>query len=125
MEKENQNQNQNQHHPQQAPKQPEERKKGELILFGQVVSTGADKTISVSVERIFQHPVYKKIMQKKKRYLVHDESNRCKPGDSVRIKLVRPISKRKHWLLLDVVASAPEKESDINDNNNDNNEVTP
>jgi small subunit ribosomal protein S17 len=123
MEKENHNQNQNQLHPQQAPKQPEERKKGELILFGEVVSTKADKTISVSVERIFQHPVYKKIMQKKKRYMVHDEHNRCKPGDTVHIKLVRPISKRKHWLLLDVVSSAPEKEKEIE--SSDINEVTP
>jgi ribosomal protein S17 len=50
---------------------------------------------------------------------VHDEHRRCKPGDSVRIKLVRPISKRKHWLLLDVVSSAPEKEKqvEINDSN--------
>jgi len=116
MEKENQNHNQ-------APQQPEERKKGELVLFGEVVSIRSDKTISVSVERIFQHPVYKKIMQKKKRYLVHDEHNRCKPGDSVHIKLVRPISKRKHWLLLDVVSSAPEKEKEIEIT--DNNEVTP
>jgi small subunit ribosomal protein S17 len=123
MEKENQNQNQNQLHPQETPKQPEERKKGELILFGEVVSTKADKTISVSVERIFQHQVYKKIVRKKRKYLVHDEHNRCKPGDSVRIKLVRPISKRKHWLLLDVVSSAPEKEKEVE--SNDNNEVTP
>lgn len=123
MEKENQNQNQNQHHPQKAPKQPEKRKKGELILFGEVVSTKANKTISVSVERIFQHPVYKKIVRKKKKYLVHDEHNRCKPGDSVRIKLVRPISKWKHWLLLDVVSSAPEKEKEVEINNS--NEVIP
>lgn len=122
MEKENQNQNQNQHQPQQAHKHPEERKKGELILFGEVVSAKADKTISVSVERIFQHSVYKKIVRKKKKYLVHDEHNRCKPGDSVHIKLVRPISKRKHWLLLDVVSSAPEKEKEVEIN--DSNEVT-
>jgi small subunit ribosomal protein S17 len=122
MEKENQNQSQNQNHPKQIHKQPKERKKVELILFGEVVSTKADKTISVSVERIFQHSVYKKIVRKKKKYLAHDEHNRCKPGDSVRIKLVRPISKRKHWLLLDVVSSAPEKEKEVEVN--DSNEVT-
>jgi small subunit ribosomal protein S17 len=122
MEKENQNQNQNQHHPEQAPKQPKERKKVELVLFGEVVSTKADKTISVSVERIFQHPVYKKIVRKKRKYLVHDEKNRCKPGDTVRIRLVRPISKRKRWLLVDVLSSAPAKEKNIEVN--DANEVT-
>ena len=120
MEKENQNQNQNQHHPQQAPKQPKERKKGELILFGEVISAKADKTISVSVERIFQHPVYKKIVRKKRKYLVHDEQNRCKPGDSVRIKLVRPISRRKRWLLVDIVSTAPAKDKAVGEN-----EVTP
>lgn len=117
MEKENQKQDQNQHHPPKAPQQTASKKKGELILFGEVESAKADKTISVSVERIFQHPVYKKIVRKKKRYLAHDEHNRCKPGDSVRIKLVRPISKRKHWLLLEVVSTAPEKEKDAQSNN--------
>ena len=90
-----------------------ERKRVETILTGEVVSTKADKTVSVSVERMFQHPVYKKIVRKKKKYLVHDEHNKCKPGDVVRIKLVRPISKKKHWLLLDIVSTAPRKEEVI------------
>jgi small subunit ribosomal protein S17 len=123
MEKENPNQNQSLQNPQQAPQPPGKRKKVEQVLFGEVVSTKANKTIAVSVERIFQHPAYKKIVRKKKRYLVHDEHNRCKPGDTVRIILVRPISKRKHWMLLDVVSSAPEKEKEIEIN--DNNEVAP
>ena len=89
----------------------QERKKGELILTGEVVSTKNDKTITVSVPRNFQHPVYGKIVTRRKKYLAHDETNRCKPGDAVRIKLVRPISKRKRWLLLEVVSTAPEKET--------------
>jgi small subunit ribosomal protein S17 len=88
----------------------ETKKKVEIILTGEVVSTKADKTASVNVERIFQHKVYKKIVRKKKKYLVHDEHNKCKPGDVVRIKLVRPMSKHKRWLLVDVVSTAPEKE---------------
>lgn len=79
-------------------------------MTGEVVSTKADKTVSVNVERIFQHPVYKKIVRKKKKYLVHDEHNKCKPGDVVRIILVRPISKHKRWLLVDIVSTAPAKE---------------
>ncbi|MCU0285953.1 MAG: 30S ribosomal protein S17 [Acidobacteria bacterium] len=83
------------------------------ILTGEVVSTKADKTVSVYVERIFQHPVYKKIVRRKKKYLVHDEHNKCKSGDTVRIRLVRPISKKKRWLLIDIVSTAPKKEEEV------------
>ena len=97
----------------QKDNKPKERKRVETVLTGEVISTKADKTISVSVERIFQHTVYKKIVRKKKKYLVHDEHNKCKPGDVVRIKLVKPISKKKRWLLLDIVSTAPRKEEVI------------
>ncbi len=109
---ENQNPNQNQTPPTQEIKPAVERKKGELILSGEVLATKADKTIAVSVERNFQHPAYKKIVRLKKKYLAHDEQNRCKLGDKVRIKLVKPISKRKRWLMVEVVSSAPVKESE-------------
>jgi small subunit ribosomal protein S17 len=91
-------------------KHEEKKKRVEIVLTGEVVSTKADKTASVNVERIFQHPVYKKIVRKRKKYLVHDEHNKCKPGDVVKIKLVRPISKMKRWLLVDIVSTAPAKE---------------
>ncbi|MCP4214699.1 MAG: 30S ribosomal protein S17 [bacterium] len=86
------------------------RKKVDIVLTGEVISAKADKTASVNVERIFQHPVYKKIVRKKKKYMIHDEENKCRPGDVVRIKLVRPISKKKRWLLVDILSSAPVKE---------------
>ncbi len=88
-------------------KNEETKKKVDIVLTGEVVSTKADKTITVNVERIFQHSVYQKIVRKKKKYLVHDEKNTCNTGDVVRIKLVRPISKNKTWLLLDVVSTGP------------------
>lgn len=88
----------------------EKRKKVNIILKGVVLSAKADKTVSVNVKRIFQHPVYKKIVRKERKYLAHDEKNRCKPGDTVKIKLVRPISKLKKWLVVDVVSTAPEVE---------------
>lgn len=91
-------------------KHEETKKKVEIILTGEVVSAKADKTASVNVERIFQHPVYKKIVRKKKKYLVHDEKNKCKPGDIVKIKLVRPLSKKKRWLLVNITSKAPKKE---------------
>ena len=88
----------------------EKKKKINVVLTGEVVSAKADKTISVSVQRIFRHPVYKKIVRKKKKYLVHDENNKCSVGDVVKIRLVRPISKKKKWMLLDVISTAPDKE---------------
>ncbi len=86
------------------------KKKREIVLQGEVISAKADKTISVNVQRIFQHPVYKKIVRKGKKYLAHDEQNKCKPGDVVKIKLVRPISRRKRWLIVEIVSTAPSKE---------------
>jgi small subunit ribosomal protein S17 len=88
----------------------EKKKSRDIILTGEVVSDKAEKTIIVNVQRIFQHPVYKKIVRKKKKYLAHDEANKCNMGDVVRIKLVRPISKRKRWLVVDILSTAPKKE---------------
>ncbi len=94
-------------------KKQEKKRKVETVLSGEVVAARADKTVSVSVQRIFQHPIYKKIVRKKKKYLVHDEYNKCKVGDVVRIKLVKPISKRKRWLLVDIMSTAPKKEEEV------------
>lgn len=88
----------------------EKKKKSDILLTGEVTADKAEKTVAVNVERIFQHPVYKKIVRKKKKYLAHDEANKCKSGDVVKIKLVRPISKRKRWLVVDIVSTAPKKE---------------
>lgn len=88
----------------------EKKAKVERILQGVVLSAKAEKTVSVCVERIVQHPVYKKIIRRRAKYLAHDEQQRCKPGDIVTIKLVRPISKLKRWLVVDVISSAQGKE---------------
>ena len=69
-------------------------------LQGTVVSDAADKTVVVRVERQFRHPLYKKFIRRSKKYAVHDEENRCKIGESVRIQECRPISKRKRWVIL-------------------------
>lgn len=86
------------------------KKKVNVIMKGVVLSNKTDKTVTVNVERIFQHPVYKKIVKKGKKYLAHDEKNRCKPGDVVKIKLIRPISKRKKWLVIDIETTTPSAE---------------
>jgi small subunit ribosomal protein S17 len=66
-------------------------------LQGIVTSDAMDKTITVKVERRMMHPVYKKFIVRSKKYLAHDETNRAKEGDNVKIRECRPISKRKRW----------------------------
>lgn len=75
------------------------------ILQGQVVSDVQDKTIVVRVERRVMHPVYKKFITRSKKYAAHDEDNRFKTGDTVRIQECRPISKNKSWVVLTDEAS--------------------
>ena len=70
------------------------------VLQGLVVSDKADKTIIVRVDRRVMEPLYKKYITRSKRYPAHDEQNRCKIGDVVRIRECRPISKRKRWEVL-------------------------
>ena len=67
------------------------------ILNGIVVSDKPDKTITVLVERKYQHPVFKKVMKARKKYNAHDEENRFKIGDKVSIKESRPFSKNKKF----------------------------
>jgi small subunit ribosomal protein S17 len=70
------------------------------ILKGQVTSDSNDKTVTVLVERRFTHPVLKKTLRKSKKYRAHDESNKFKTGDMVRIQECSPISKSKRWEVL-------------------------
>jgi small subunit ribosomal protein S17 len=73
------------------------------VLQGVVVSNACDKTVIVRVERRVMHPVYKKFVTHSKKYAAHDEQNRWHIGDAVRIEESRPISKRKHWVVLGTV----------------------
>ena len=70
------------------------------VMQGTVVSDKSDKTVIVRVERRFMHPLYKKYITRSKKYAAHDEANRFKVGDQVRIRECRPISKRKCWEVL-------------------------
>jgi small subunit ribosomal protein S17 len=70
------------------------------VLQGVVVSNACDKTVIVRVERRVMHPLYKKFVSRSKKYAAHDEDNRCRAGDAVRIEESRPISKRKHWVVI-------------------------
>lgn len=70
------------------------------ILQGVVVSDKMDKTIVVKVERRVMHPIYKKFIRRSKKYAAHDELNRFKVGDVVRIRECVPFSKTKTWEVL-------------------------
>ena len=77
------------------------------ILQGTVVSDKGDKTVIVRVERQLMHPLYKKYIKRSKKYAAHDEANRFKAGDLVRIRECRPISKTKCW---EVLVEGPDKQ---------------
>ncbi len=71
------------------------------ILDGVVVSDKGNKSITVIVERKYQHPVLQKVIKSKKKYRVHDEKNSYKTGDKVSIVETRPISKTKKFKVLE------------------------
>ena len=73
---------------------------------GRVVSDKMQKTIVVSIERRFAHPVYGKMMTRSKNIKAHDEENSAKAGDLVRIAETRPLSKDKRWRLVEIVERA-------------------
>ncbi len=73
---------------------------------GMVVSSNAEKTIAVSINRKFKHKKYGKFITKTKKYLAHDEENTCGVGDIVRIMETRPLSKRKTWRLVEIIERA-------------------
>lgn len=87
-----------------------EKKNVVISMSGVVTSVKSEKTVTVEVERTFQHPVYKKIVRKKKKYLAHDNENKCRLGDVVNMKLVRPLSKNKNWLITGIVSSKPSED---------------
>ena len=67
------------------------------ILKGIVVSNNPDKTITVEVERKYQHPLLKKVIKAKKKYNAHDDNNKFKIGDKVSIRECKPYSKSKKF----------------------------
>ncbi len=74
--------------------------------IGMVSSDKMDKTIVVSVTEHVRHPLYKKIIKRTFKLKAHDENNSCQIGDKVRVMETRPLSKDKHWRLLDIIEKA-------------------
>ena len=73
---------------------------------GLIVSDKADKTVTVAVEALVRHPMYKKRVRRSKKFIVHDERNEARVGDTVRIIETRPLSARKRWRLANVISRA-------------------
>ena len=74
--------------------------------IGVVASNKMDKTIVVVIERRTKHPIYGKFVKKSTRFFAHDEKNECNIGDTVRIMETRPLSKNKHWRLVEILERA-------------------
>ncbi len=73
---------------------------------GIVVSNKMDKTIVVAISERVKHPLYKKIVSRTKKFKAHDENNECNVGDKVRIMETRPLSKDKHFRLVEIIEKA-------------------
>lgn len=81
----------------------EQKRRKEYI--GAVLSNKAEKTVTVVVESRYRHPVYGKVVKRRKKFMAHDEENKCNIGDKVKIIETRPLSKKKHWKVIDILES--------------------
>jgi small subunit ribosomal protein S17 len=84
-----------------APQQAERAERQELI--GKVTSAKMEKTIVVEVQRLVQHPKYRRVVRISKKFYAHDEKREAKQGDTVRIVSARPLSRLKRWRLKEVL----------------------
>lgn len=80
--------------------------RGRATKVGRVVSDAMKKSIVVEVERHVEHGRYKRTVKRTSRFMAHDEGNAAKAGDRVRIEETRPMSKRKRWILKEVLVRA-------------------
>jgi small subunit ribosomal protein S17 len=73
---------------------------------GVVISDKMDKSVVVQVDRLVRHPMYKKYVRRRAKYVAHDETDSCKVGDRVLIRETRPVSKTKRWRVSEVLEKA-------------------
>ncbi len=75
-------------------------------VIGTIVSNKMDKTVVVQVERLVKHPLYKKYIRRRNKFIAHDKENACSIGDKVLITESRPLSKTKRWRVSKIVEKA-------------------
>ena len=90
---------------QQEQTEPKRRK---LEKEGIVISDKMDKTVVVEVQRLVMDRMYGKYLRQRSRFMAHDEKNECKTGDRVCIQESRPLSRRKRWVVKEVLEKATE-----------------
>ena len=73
---------------------------------GVVVSDKMDKTIVVAIQTKVRHPLYGKMVNRTRKFKAHDENNECGIGDTVKTMETRPLSKDKHWRLVEIIEKA-------------------
>jgi small subunit ribosomal protein S17 len=78
------------------------------VKVGRVVSNAMQKSVVVAVDRLVEHPLYGKTIRRTSKFMAHDENNDCKVGDKVRIVETRPLSKRKRWMVSEILERAKE-----------------
>lgn len=84
--------------------------------IGVIIGNNMEKTVTVLSERRVKHPFYKKIVKRRKKFLAHDEYEKCKIGDVVKIVETRPLSRRKRWRIQEIVElSSSEREEENED----------
>ncbi len=88
--------------------QEDARVRRRLDKEGVVISDKMDKTVVVEVVRLVMDPLYGKYLRRRSRFMAHDEKNECKAGDRVRIQESRPLSRRKRWVVKEILEKAAE-----------------
>jgi len=89
-----------------ATSAPDRRRRQEKL--GIVVRDKMTKTVVVEVQRLVMDPLYHKYLRRRSRFMAHDESDKCKVGDRVRIRETRPMSRHKRWVVTEVVERSTE-----------------
>ncbi|MGC8976065.1 MAG: 30S ribosomal protein S17 [Candidatus Ratteibacteria bacterium] len=90
--------------------------KNRIEKIGVVVSDRMNKTRVVMVEFMRQHPLYKKTIRKRRKFMAHDEDNLSKTGDIVKIIQTRPLSRHKRWKIIEVISKKGERSDTTADN---------
>lgn len=89
-----------------APSAPVQRRGRRQEKVGVVTSSKMQKSVVVTVDRQIIHPLYKRVVRRSSKFLAHDEKSECRVGDRVRIEETRPMSRRKRWRVVEVIAKA-------------------
>ncbi|KAK3212798.1 hypothetical protein Dsin_017504 [Dipteronia sinensis] len=85
-------------------------------VVGMVVSNKMQKSVVVAVDRLFHHKLYNRYVKRTSKFMAHDEHNHCNIGDRVKLDLSRPLSKRKNWVVAEILKKARTYEPPSADN---------